>query len=317
MSQVSDEGIRGSIVEALARDGRVNAADRVQVRVEDGRASLSGTVRSAAEKEAAGLLAALVPGVVEVVNSLTVFTEGAVPDAQLARAAREALAYASDPVLRSLGVDVRDGVAFIMGTVSSLAQRDDAMRLVSAVKGIESVVSNLSIVPVISGETTLAYDDASVVSFVSGALAEARIDLRDESITSNQGVVTLSGSVGSDEEKQRAQEVARGAPGVRSLRANLTVRLSETSQDPDEALAARVLRAFREDGRVSPLQVKVSVRNGVVTLTGQVDSIDRQNAALEAASRAPGVRRVLNQVIIADRTSAASDDKGNHGRLRM
>ena len=310
MSQVSDEQIRGQVIASLIRDGHLVFAEGVKVDVEDGRVLLSGIVRSATEKAIAGRLAAMAPGVREVVDRLTVVTDGTISDAELAKAAQEALALADDPALRGLGVKVDDGVAFLEGEVATLAQEEAATRVVGSVKGMEDVVSNLSVAAEAPAGAVLPADDATLVSFASGALAEAGIDLREEQIDAEKGIVYLRGRVRSEEERRRATEVVKAAPGVRGVRNRLVVRLSETSQDPDEALAARVIHAFRDDGRVSPTQVKVSARGGVVTLTGQVDSIDGHNAAVEVARRVPGVRQVVNQVLITDRTSTRSDDKG-------
>jgi len=307
---IQDEDIRGRVSTALIRDGSVEFADRVKVDVEGGRVLLSGTVRSAAEKASAGRIAALVPGVREVVNALTVFTEGTVSDRELAQAAQRALAAADDPAIQALGVEVVDGVAFLEGEVPTRAQEERAKQIVGAIPGMEDVQSRLNVGRGPAEEVIMPADDAALTSFAAGALSEAGIDLRDEQLWAEEGVIHIKAKVNSEEDAQRVIEVLKGVPGVKNVRAQLVVRRSEASADPDEALAARVIHALQLDGRVSPAQVRVSVHQNVVILSGQVDCVDDQNAAVEVAQRVPGVREVINEIIITDRVSVRSDDKG-------
>lgn len=310
MRSIQDEDIRGRVSTALIRDGSVEFADRVKVDVEGGRVLLSGTVRSAAEKASAGRIAALVPGVREVVNALTVFTEGAKSDRELAQAAQQALAAADDPAIQALGVEVVDGVAFLEGEVPTRAQEERAKQIVGAIPGMEDVQSRLKVGRGPAEEVIMPADDATLTSFAAGTLSEAGIDLRDEQLWAEEGVIHIKAKVNSEEDAQRVIEVLKGVPGVKNVRAQLVVRRSEASADPDEALAARVIHALQVDGRVSPAQVRVSVHQNVVILSGQVDCVDDQNAAVEVAQRVPGVREVINEIIITDRVSVRSDDKG-------
>jgi osmotically-inducible protein OsmY len=73
---LADEEIRGAVVEAIARSGRVKVADVIHVDVQAGDVLLSGTVDSADEKAAAEAVARGVRGVARVVDRLTIATEG-------------------------------------------------------------------------------------------------------------------------------------------------------------------------------------------------------------------------------------------------
>lgn len=66
--------------------------------------------------------------------------------------------------------------------------------------------------------------DAVVTTKVKSALlADAQVKGTQVEVTTNNGVVTLSGSVATPEEKQRAEQVARTIDGVRSVRNEVTV----------------------------------------------------------------------------------------------
>jgi len=77
----------------------------------------------------------------------------------------------------------------------------------------------------------------------------------------------------------------------------------------DEEIKADVLEELKWDTRVRPNEVGVVVKDGIVTLTGWVDSYLKKIAAEEAAHRVRGVKAVANDIEVrlpgsAERTDA-------------
>jgi len=64
----------------------------------------------------------------------------------------------------------------------------------------------------------------------------------------------------------------------------------------DEEVQKDVLAEFKWDARLSPNEIGVTVNEGVVTLTGWVDSYTKRWAAEEAAYRVRGVKAVANDI---------------------
>jgi osmotically-inducible protein OsmY len=64
----------------------------------------------------------------------------------------------------------------------------------------------------------------------------------------------------------------------------------------DEQIQANVLEELKWDTRVRPNEIGVAVKDGIVTLTGWVDSYLKKMAAEEAAHRVPGVKAVANDI---------------------
>jgi osmotically-inducible protein OsmY len=64
----------------------------------------------------------------------------------------------------------------------------------------------------------------------------------------------------------------------------------------DEDIQHEVQLELKWDARVSPNEVGVAVKNGVVTLGGWVDSFSKKWAAERAALRVRGVRAVVNEI---------------------
>ena len=77
----------------------------------------------------------------------------------------------------------------------------------------------------------------------------------------------------------------------------------------DEAIQQDVLEELKWDTRVRPNEIGVAVKDGIVTLTGWVDSYLKKIAAEEAAHRVSGVKAVANDIEVrlpgsAERTDA-------------
>src|SRR5438128_7246395 len=78
----------------------------------------------------------------------------------------------------------------------------------------------------------------------------------------------------------------------------------------DEEIQRDVLNELKFEPRVQPNEIGVVVKDGVVTLTGWVDSYAKKWAAEEAAHRVRGVKAVANDIEVrlpssAERTDAA------------
>jgi osmotically-inducible protein OsmY len=81
------------------------------------------------------------------------------------------------------------------------------------------------------------------------------------------------------------------------------------SFDIDENLQRNVLEELKWDTHVQPNEIGVVVKDGIVTLTGWVDSYLKKVVAEEAAHRVLGVRAVANDIEVrlpgfAERTDA-------------
>jgi osmotically-inducible protein OsmY len=75
----------------------------------------------------------------------------------------------------------------------------------------------------------------------------------------------------------------------------------------DEEIQKDVLQELKWDATIQPNEVGVSVKDGVVTLSGWVDSYLKKWAAEEAAHRVPSVKAVANDIevkLLTERTDA-------------
>lgn len=116
-------------------------------------------------------------------------------------------------------------------------------------------------------------------------------------VHATDGNVTLTGTVRSGAARTATIAAARSVTGVKAVNDQLRVDPSMPSVKDrvgDAALAGRIAAAiFTQTGSVG---VKVSVKNGVVTLTGNVVDPKVRTAAVQTARNTSGVRDVIDHM---------------------
>jgi osmotically-inducible protein OsmY len=147
--------------------------------------------------------------------------------------------------------------------------------------------------------------DSWVTSKTKIALfADDRVKGRQVHVETKDGVVMLRGKVDSAEAKSAALEIAKGIEGVKNVKNELQVvapsKRSEVAAD-DKVVAKNVQSKFKADPQLK--NVKVEVNKGVVSLSGEVKSIDASAKASEVARSVAGVRSVKNDLTYATRSS--------------
>ena len=147
--------------------------------------------------------------------------------------------------------------------------------------------------------------DSWVTSKTKIALfADDRVKGRQVHVETKGGVVMLRGKVDSAEAKSAALEIAKGIEGVKNVKNELQVvapsKRSEVAAD-DKVVAKNVQSKFKADPQLK--NVKVEVNKGVVSLSGEVKSIDTSAKASEVARSVAGVQSVKNDLTYATRSS--------------
>ena len=134
--------------------------------------------------------------------------------------------------------------------------------------------------------------------------ADERVKGRQVHVETKDGMVMLRGKVDSAEAKAAAVEVTKGIEGVKDVKNELQVvapsHRSEVTAD-DKVIAKNVQSKLKSDPQLK--NAKAEVNNGVVSLTGEVKSIDASAKASEVARGVAGVRSVKNDLTYASRSS--------------
>ncbi len=129
-------------------------------------------------------------------------------------------------------------------------------------------------------------------------------------VTASAGVVTLSGHVDSYAGKLAAETAARRVKGVKAVAEEIVVRLPFDVKRGDDEIAAAAVQRLAWNASIPRDSIKVTVRDGWVTLTGQVDWWYQQQAVQQDIRPLLGVVGVSNQTTIKPRVNTAdlSDD---------
>lgn len=130
---------------------------------------------------------------------------------------------------------------------------------------------------------------------------EPSVDAAHIGVAVKDGVVTLSGHVGSYAEKLAAEQATRHVKGVQAIAQEIEVRYPEDQKTADDEIAARALNILRWSAVVPAGSVLVKVQDGWVTLSGQVSWQYQRNAAESQIRRLSGVKGVVNSVTIKSR----------------
>jgi osmotically-inducible protein OsmY len=210
-------------------------------------------------------------------------------DTDLQRTVLEALGDSPPVHVSEISVEVVNGEVTLRGTVGSPLQRLQAVRVTRAVPGVGAVEDRLE-VKLMDFEGRADADTGAAVTDALHADAELRATELDVEV--KDGKVALEGSVAYASQRDRAERIALGVGGVSGVDNRLRV-LAAVSADE---VAERVTDAMDSAGRTGADQVRVSVRDGDVILTGSVSSREHRDAALEAAASAPGVADVHDEL---------------------
>jgi len=112
------------------------------------------------------------------------------------------------------------------------------------------------------------------------------------------GVVTLTGVVDSYGKKWAAERAAKRVYGVKAVGEDIKVSLPRSYKRTDEDIAQSAKNAIEWNVWVPRDRVKVMVRNGLITLSGDVDEYYQKTYAVDAVLHLIGVLGVINSITI-------------------
>ncbi len=288
--QPDDTDITTTVVDELKITRGIDA-EIISVETNEGIVTLEGSADNLLTKERAASVASTVRGVRAVVNDIQVIGEH--PDVEIATDVADALL--SDPATDTWEIEssVEDGVVILSGTVESWREKELAATVAKGVAGVTGVENNI----------TVNYDtdrpDAEIQGEIAAALAwNSRLDDGLINVDVNDGVVVLSGTVGSLFEKNLATTLAHVAGVAEVNNANLEVKSwmrNEMERNEflvnksDEDIEQAIRDAFAVHPRINSEKISVDVENGIASLSGSVTNLKTARAAAQIAENTRGV----------------------------
>jgi len=138
--------------------------------------------------------------------------------------------------------------------------------------------------------------------------------LKDVSVSQDRdkGVITLGGHVGYEADKSQAESLAKSSSGGQVVADEIAVtppgiesEAKTVNSDLDKGIEKNLDAALIQT-RLNKA-VKYDVKNGVVTLTGEVNTQTRRVLAESTAARVPNVQQVVNEVEVKNQKATSSN----------
>jgi osmotically-inducible protein OsmY len=133
---------------------------------------------------------------------------------------------------------------------------------------------------------------------------EPSIEAANIGVAVDNGIVTLTGHVGSYAERMAAEKAARKVRGVRGVVEEIKVRFAGEALPRDEDLAKRAVQMLDWSVTVPPNAIQVGLQDGWITLTGEVAWQYQKEEAQAALKRLGGVSGIINMIEVKPRASA-------------
>jgi osmotically-inducible protein OsmY len=191
----------------------------------------------------------------------------------------------------NLGVTAHNGAITLSGHVANYWQFVAAEKAVKRVHGVIAVANELEVhLP-----SSWRRDDTDIAETLSRSLAHsAALPAGLITATVRKGWVTLEGTVIWSYQREVAERIAHHAVGVTGITNRITIKAPASAHDVERDIRAAMHRRANLDAD----DVHVTVQGNVATLSGTVASLAEGRAAWWAASAAPGIERVVDQLTV-------------------
>jgi len=127
----------------------------------------------------------------------------------------------------------------------------------------------------------------------------------------DKGIVTLGGQVAGENDKSQAESIAKSLAGVQVVADQIAVipvgaekEAKAVNSDLDQGIEKNLDAALIQNKLHK--SVKYEVKNGVVTLTGEVNSEDKRARAEKVATGVPNVTQVVNNLQVKNQKASSS-----------
>ena len=150
---------------------------------------------------------------------------------------------------------------------------------------------------------------------VSGSIRKSLDDagLKDVTVSQDRdkGVVTLGGHVAADADKSQAESIAKSIAGGQVVADEIAVLPAGAEHDA-KAVNSDLDKGIEKDLDAALIQnhlkkgVDYSVKNGVVTLKGDVNSPSKRAQAEKIATSVPNVQQVVNDLQVKNQKASSS-----------
>jgi osmotically-inducible protein OsmY len=210
---------------------------------------------------------------------------------QLQKDVMDAIKWEPQLHTAEIGVIVHDGIVTLTGTVDNYNKKIAAESATKEVAGVKAVVEKIDVKYSSLGKKT----DEDIAAEVLKSLRN-HWNVPDEKITVEveDAWVTLNGDVTWNYQKEAAKNAIANIPGVRGVFNHIKI----AALHKDELEKRVVEKALQRHWSINADDIKVTVENNKVILSGTVTSLYQKEEAEKIAWKTPGVLFVDNNLVV-------------------
>ncbi|MBT8472045.1 MAG: BON domain-containing protein [Marinicaulis sp.] len=150
-----------------------------------------------------------------------------------------------------------------------------------------------------NGEEVAMKEDERIRNDIQEEIAwDPRVKTTDIGVTVKNGAVRLTGTVASYAERYAAETAAKRVKGVHAVAEDIEISLPNDDKVTDEVIAERISNLLEWNVIIPDPHIQAEVRNGYVTLTGEVDWNFERDTIKNQVIHMYGVRGVDNRVML-------------------
>jgi osmotically-inducible protein OsmY len=191
-----------------------------------------------------------------------------------------------------LDVETFDGRVTLNGRVDNFHKKWSAIDTAMKVSGVLEVIDEIIVEP-----TDVVVDTVLKKNILKTLKMDSRIEDEEISCSVQDGSITLEGNVRTFYQKIAAEESCRWVKGVITVK-NL-IRVLPHGNNLDKQIKRRIADLIRQNIRGNTNNIEIKVENGIVTLSGQINSIVNKVYAETMASMVANVSYVYNALEIS------------------
>lgn len=195
---------------------------------------------------------------------------------------------------QGLHVEVKGDRATLWGTVDSLVEKDFFGSRVGRIDGVRELDNSLTVAN--DGNIKDKDVEQGIIERFQGSTYE---DITHLGCRVSRGIATLLGHVETQSTERLAKRLASQVRGVKEIRSE--IQFLEKAVD-DATLVNRVENALVASPWVNAQEIKTEARNGLITLTGLVNTQEAMEWAVETAYQVPGVKAVASEIYTRHRS---------------
>jgi len=179
-------------------------------------------------------------------------------------------------------------------------------------RSIKTLLFTVFVLGILAGCSATSSKSPDVSASIRKSLDQAGLKKVTVSQDRDKGVVLLGGNVPSSGDKSQAESIAKSLAGGQVVSDQIAV-IAPGAESDAKAVNSDLDKGIKSNLDAALIQntlhkiVKYDVKNGVVTLTGEVDSPSVSTQAQTIASSIPNVGQVVNELQVKNQKATSSN----------